>query len=72
MILWSNCCGAKVIHHDICSNCRNECQGFSDELGSDDGYDRAKDSWALGDEPITSSQKRENDSWDITCRRESR
>lgn len=35
---------------------------------SDDAYDSAKDSWVLGDEPMTASQRRENDSWDETCR----
>ena len=35
---------------------------------SDDAYDAARDSWELGDEPMTRSQRREQDSWDETCR----
>jgi hypothetical protein len=72
-ILWSGCCGAKVIHYDICSNCHKECMPFVDELDeSDAAYDAAKDTWVLGDEPMNSNQKRENDSWEKTCRREER
>ena len=35
---------------------------------SDDEYDALKDSWVLGDEPMTGSQRREQESWDETCR----
>lgn len=35
---------------------------------SDDAYDAAKDGWCLGDEPMTGSQRREQESWDETCR----
>ena len=35
---------------------------------SDDEYDAMKDGWVLGDEPMTSSQRREQESWDETCR----
>ena len=35
---------------------------------SDDAYDAAKDAWCLGDEPMTGSQRREQESWDETCR----
>lgn len=35
---------------------------------SDDGYDAAKDEWCLGDEPMTASQRREEESWNETCR----
>ena len=36
---------------------------------SDDEYDALKDGWVLGDEPMTSSQRRENDDWNEECRR---
>lgn len=58
----SDCCGAAVRFQDICSRCGEHCDG------SDDGYDAACDSWELGDEPMTRSQRREQDSWDETCR----
>ena len=35
---------------------------------SDDGYDALRDEWVLGDEPMTRSQRREQESWDETCR----
>lgn len=78
MQMWSGCCGAKVIHQDVCSKCSKMCECFSDDFeennnqqtNSDDGYDALKDNWVLGDEPLTSSQRRENDSWNETCRRE--
>ena len=35
---------------------------------SDDEYDALKDGWVLGDEPMTGSQRREQESWDETCR----
>ena len=77
--MWSDCCGAKV-NVDICSNCHKLCVGFFDDFcesllpseSSDDGYDAARDNWVLGDEPMNSAQRRENDSWNETCRRESR
>jgi hypothetical protein len=36
---------------------------------SDDEYDYLKENWVLGDEPMTSSQRREQESWDEECRR---
>lgn len=39
--------------------------GFDD---SDDAYDAAKDEWVLGDEPMSDRQRREQESWDETCR----
>jgi len=59
----SDCCGVEVRFQDICSRCGEHC-----EVGSDDAYDAAKDAWCLGDEPMTGSQRREQDSWDETCR----
>lgn len=35
---------------------------------SDDAYDAAKDEWCLGDEPMTAFQRREEESWNETCR----
>ena len=35
---------------------------------SDDAYDAAKDEWVLGDEPMSDRQRREQESWDETCR----
>ena len=35
---------------------------------SDDAYDAAKDEWCLGDEPMSDRQRREQESWDETCR----
>lgn len=35
---------------------------------SDDEYDALKDGWVLGDEPMTASQRREEESWNETCR----
>jgi hypothetical protein len=39
-----------------------------DYENSDDGYDALKDEWVLGDAPMTRSQRREQESWDETCR----
>lgn len=74
MQLWSNCCGAKVIHYDICSCCHKECQGFSDDFcegsNSDDGYDAARDAYLTGDGPAVSSRQIEEDrAWQEECRR---
>ena len=35
---------------------------------SDDGYDASKDSWEVGDEPMNSRQRRENESLNETYR----
>ena len=35
---------------------------------SDDGYDAAKDNWEVGDEPMNSRQRRENESLNETYR----
>ena len=35
---------------------------------SDDAYDAAKDEWVLGDMPMSDRQRREQESWDETCR----
>ena len=29
--LESNCCGAKIIHHDICSACLEHCEPMEEE-----------------------------------------
>jgi hypothetical protein len=51
-------------------SCPNPLYDYADWMDddSDDAYDAAKDSWVLGDEPMTASQRRENDSWNETCR----
>lgn len=36
---------------------------------SDDEYDYLKENWVLGDEPMTDSQRREQESWEEECRR---
>lgn len=36
---------------------------------SDDEYDYLKENWVLGDEPMTASQRREQESWEEECRR---
>ena len=75
----SDCCGAMVRFQDICSRCGEHCEeafemngvecgredGFDD---SDDAYDAAKDEWCLGDEPMSDRQRRQQESWDETCR----
>jgi hypothetical protein len=35
---------------------------------SDDGYDASKDNWEVGDEPMNSRQRRENESLNETYR----
>ena len=51
-------------------NCPDPLYDYEDfyDSDSDDGYDAAKDNWVLGDEPMTRSQREENDSWNETCR----
>jgi hypothetical protein len=63
----SDCCGAMVHWQDICSRCGEHCEVGSYDH-SDDAYDAAKDEWVLGDEPMSDRQRREQDSWDETCR----
>ena len=42
---------------------------FDDVLkDSDDGYDASKDNWEVGDEPMNSRQRRENESLNETYR----
>lgn len=51
----SDCCGAVVRFQDICSRCGEHC-----EVGSDDGYDAAKDAYLMGyGPPVTWSQRQE-------------
>lgn len=41
-------------------------EGFSNE--EHEAYDMLRDTWELGDEPITKRQRQENDDWDRECR----
>jgi hypothetical protein len=51
----SDCCGVVVRFQDICSRCGEHC-----EVGSDDGYDAARDAYNEGyGPPVTSRQRRE-------------
>lgn len=42
------------------------------DSNTDDEYDSRKDSWEMGDEPMTTSQRQESDSWRETCRQNRR
>lgn len=42
------------------------------DSNTDREYDSRKDSWELGDEPITETQRREDESWRETCRQNRR
>lgn len=53
--MFSDCCGAVVRFQDICSRCGEHC-----EVGSDDGYDAARDAYNMGyGEPVTRRQREE-------------
>jgi hypothetical protein len=39
---------------------------------SDDEYEYLKENWTLGGEPMTDSQRRENEIWEEECRRNKR
>ena len=41
-------------------------EGFSNE--ENEAYDMLRDTWELGDEPITKRQRQENDDWERECR----
>lgn len=55
----SDCCGAVVYFQDICPRCGEHCEG---SVGSDDGYDAARDAYDLGyGPPVTRRQRREDE-----------
>lgn len=61
----SDCCGAVVRYQDICSRCGEHC-----EVGSDDGYDAARDAYLTGNSPaFTHRQIEEDRAWAEECRR---
>jgi len=51
------------------SDTRYDYDDFDDvRKNSDDGYDALKDNWEVGDEPMNSRQRRENESLNETYR----
>lgn len=42
------------------------------DYNTDREYDSRKDSWELGDKPLTETQRREDESWRETCRQNRR